>query len=329
MNKKILVLLCLLLVAGVGSGVYFMLQDRTTPAPTIDVPGGQETTEDEAPEKPPATSPLPEPAPRTPAPPPPAPLSPDRSAESGLEVAGVVRDDSGVPVAGMTVTLVAPWSFDGSLPKPEEAFDLFRKSSHRLQWPRTRSREDGTFLIQALKSGSHLLFSGPPTHGEGWKRVRVTADRPVRGVELIVPRGLKVRGRVVEVPGEAGVAGVVVSAVQGPSADATFKGRRVRETITEADGGFLLLGFQQGRVEVSLHIRRDSFLEVEGSPLRRVEAGGGEVEFRLHSVGIVEFRAEDESGAPLLGPIQVRVPGPARGGLRPTVSLDGPGAYTL
>jgi hypothetical protein len=326
-----MMLAAVLVVAGAASAVYFALQEGSKPDTTIDVPEGRPAPPKKEPdesEQTPATPPRP--IDRTPSEPPPAPVSPSGPATRGLQVSGIVRDDRGVPVAGITVVIVAPWAFDGALPRPRDAFDLFQRASRKLEWPRTRSREDGRFLLTAEKPGPNLLFGGPPSHQEGWKTVQILQDEPLVGVELVVPQGLSIRGRVVDVDGEAGIGAAQITATQQPTVGEDYKGRRIRHAKTATDGGFSVEGFHAGAVEVEVRSPEGSYYEVEGHPRKRVTAGADDVIFRLWTVGVVEFRALDaEAKTPLAGPIRVEIPGSSRFKVRVSVTMESPGTYAL
>lgn len=202
-------------------------------------------------------------------------------------LSGVVRDESGVPVDGarMLVSVDESWRPGSDMP--------------------TTTKDGGKFSVTCT-SGKVVLSATKA----GYLQVEQPAIEVVEGfvksdVELVIDRGLTVRGRV-RWPDGAPAADATVEGFSESSHEGVFFGEPGRTTArAQADGTFELTGFEAGPVAVSARAKRandgESKLErVDWTArLDGVEAGTAGVELVLESGTAVRGRVVDDLGAPV------------------------------
>src|SRR5215210_13367 len=193
----------------------------------------------------------------------------DITLEGGSEVSGRVFDDLGVPVAGADVWITSP---GGARPLS------------------TTSQSDGSFRIAAVADGSYRAGA----YKEGFARaemVPVTVDgSSVAGIELRLPRGGAIAGRITGV--ELSELARVQVLARGGRGLAT--GGRV-----EPDGSYRIEHLQEGEWRVRAELPGTSLYAEE---VARLEPGASEVRIDLDLERGVELAVRvRRNGAPVPG----------------------------
>lgn len=280
----------------------------------------------------PPPEPEPEPADDVPAPPglPPPEPDPEPPSGPGIPVRGVLLDEDGRPVPGLTVTLVPPWPRGGSLPRPSDAFDFIRNQAGRQRWRSAVSGPAGRFEVRADEPGPHLVLAGPPRFQETWRTHTVPPEGEGPELKLVLHPGLAVSGKLVDEDTGAGLEDVRIVGTQPPPRRAAYKGTRIREDVTGPDGSFGLAGYGPGPVDLTILIPKERFYEMEGAPQRKVEAGDLSVVLKARGAGLVEFRAVEEgTNQPVVVPLRVRLAAPSPSRFTPAVWMEAPGVFVL
>jgi RNA polymerase sigma factor (sigma-70 family) len=192
----------------------------------------------------------------------------------GVTCTGVARDAAGTPAAG---GLVRPRGFDGA------------------SWCWTEVAADGSFTLAGLPPGPIELRAEHDEMGRGGIRVAGDAGAVVP-CELVLSRGIELRGRAVD-PAGAAVAGVLVFARSGDrTAPQSEQGR------SDAEGRFVVTNCPEGLLTVIAYRGNDE-VRVE-----RVDPRTGDLELRLPSVAValpasVRIRGSlvDPEGRPIEG----------------------------
>jgi len=145
-------------------------------------------------------------------------------------IAGHVRAQNGSPVGGAKIRLgEGPWgSFGGRL--------------------RAESAKDGTYKIEGVLPGKYQVFALAEGKGPGRVEDLIVADRDLNGVDITMPDGAEVSGRVVDKDGQ-GVAG---AAVRGyvTSGGGMWGARSWASDRTGADGSFKLKDLSVGQLHI-------------------------------------------------------------------------------
>lgn len=222
-----------------------------------------------------------------------------------VPVSGVVRDDEGNPLGGVTVLLD-----DGTRS--------------------TVTASDGTYLFDDVAVGQHTLSVQTP---DGYAVASSPApvvvppdsEEPITDQDFVLTALPELSGAVT-VAG-AGVAGVTVTAV-GPEGPVS--------TVTGADGSYRFAGLAAGDYTVTIQ-PPDGYTPV--GPVSREETVAGadvpDVDFELARLGLVSGIVSDEGGTPVPG-AEITIAGPdgqqgvvtdADGGY--AVGSLPPGQYTI
>ncbi len=199
--------------------------------------------------------------------------------ESGFSVAGRVVDaEDGRPVAGVRVT---------ARPRGPRGFSEARE---------TVSGGNGEFLLDGLPEGGvDLRFdpeSGGKVGGYGAKTVRGVAAG-TSGLEVALPRGLAIAGRVVDEEGRAIASALVIHAVgRGDDGEILFA------TVTRegsVDGSFLVGGLLPGTYSLTVSSSPDYLSATE----RGLRSGTEGVVVVLRRTGRISGRVVDGDGLPV------------------------------
>ncbi|MEZ6195897.1 MAG: carboxypeptidase-like regulatory domain-containing protein [Planctomycetota bacterium] len=155
----------------------------------------------------------------------------------GTGISGVVRDESGLPVAGAIVRVA-----------PQEAFQLDPTTGEE---GRTETGSDGTFRVDHLMPGYKRVWAAAPGRETAvLVQVLVKRDQETEGVAFRLGAGRVIRGRVEDADGR-------------PVADVTVNASRIREerqsgpvvpypgVTTDRNGAFLIEGLPDGAYTLS------------------------------------------------------------------------------
>jgi protocatechuate 3,4-dioxygenase beta subunit len=228
---------------------------------------------------------------------------------AGLEL--LVVDEYGAPVADASVTLVRGGESG------------FRSFLSRLS-DEGALRTDGGGRLQAERltpgAGQSLTVRHEDYEAQTLGGIELSAGQTVRGLTVVLRRGLGIRGLVVDSEGSP-VAGAQVRL----SRNRRFGGRmsvvmsdRPRSEETGPDGSFEILGLSAE--EYSLGVSKPSYVRVEMDSVQPVEPGIGEpLEITLRPGAALSGLVSTRSGEPRPGQMVIALPasadeGPARGG---------------
>ncbi|RMF74465.1 MAG: hypothetical protein D6738_06355 [Acidobacteria bacterium] len=246
----------------------------------------------------------------------------------GAFVAGRVVDADGRPVAGALLT---------ATPRPVPGSFRITIGAARSPDNRAESGADGGFRLGPLdpRASWDLIATAP-----GFARTRRPAPRlePRRttdGMRVVLERGARIAGRVLDDQGRP-VAGALVRATVEPRGERR-RGMVVRmlagaapeplETISATDGTFVVDSLSPGRWRLSIAASGFARATVEGLDVAEgdavVEAGDVVLAPGETLAGVVL----DETGAPVDG-AEVRVLEPERGPRRGAMRLFGGGERT-
>lgn len=219
---------------------------------------------------------------------------PDVVLHAGAIVRGVVVDQVGEPHVARVVHLHGR-NRDGSVWN-----DGNRSLASRYVTDRsTRTDDLGRFAFADVAIGDYEL-SAPLQNAEGTvtRRVAIDSSEPVTDVELVVPRGLSITGRVVGPDGEGMHAWLVLVARDDAS------GSLVRQS-TELDGTFAIRGLEAGVYSgVAYPTYPASFVASERSvkaTIEHVSAGTTDVVVRLPRGALLGGRVLEADGSPAVG----------------------------
>lgn len=198
----------------------------------------------------------------------------------GARVAGRVVDASGAPVAGARVlyTGASDWNI-----QPDE----------RLDGQLTGA--DGAFVFEAVGAGSVRFVARHPDHAPGSSSI-ITLDgkTPRDGVEIALPAGVTVSGRVVDTAG----APVASARVRVGVGGAGMVSAPPRQVFSDDQGGWTIRGVPQKPLEaVAMH-------DLGASKATTVDATRGDVadvELVLDVTGTISGVVVDAEGEPLEG----------------------------
>ncbi len=145
----------------------------------------------------------------------------------GYSISGRVVDEAGKPIAGVNVATAAMWDLPGS--------------GHK-----TETDAKGAFTVAALAAGTHTLVATDGEHAPARSASISVESKPVDGVEIVMQRGGRIAGRVLDhakVP--------VASATVRVSGD----GQQMwlissRQTSTDETGAFELRGLARTKLKV-------------------------------------------------------------------------------
>jgi protocatechuate 3,4-dioxygenase beta subunit len=127
--------------------------------------------------------------------------------ERGLVVSGRVKDESGAGLGKLQVSAsrdTPPWG----------------------QAARTRTNPDGTYALEGLLPGNYRVNANEEGYGFAFARARVL-NANVTNVDLTLPTGVKVTGRVTNASGQP---------VEGARVQASFESRSSGTTFSSGDG---------------------------------------------------------------------------------------------
>jgi protocatechuate 3,4-dioxygenase beta subunit len=204
----------------------------------------------------------------------------------GAPVSGRVVDEAGKPVAGARVVYVA-------------SGQLFGQADWRLDAITTGS--DGAWRFAALPRGSFRFLASNSEHATGTSAL-VAHDGATEktGVEIALPAGATVRGRVVDTT-QAPVAGAHVQvqlAFRAPGNRGFRGGARppVRQTYSDDHGEFVVHGLPRDQLMATAQHEKGSSSAVD------VDATSGEadhVTITLDLTGAIAGTVADQTGQPV------------------------------
>jgi protocatechuate 3,4-dioxygenase beta subunit len=193
---------------------------------------------------------------------------------------------------------------------------------------------DGTFEMKGVEAGAYDLTAS----GKGFAKSEATsvtcvAGQVLDGVELRLPAGVAVSGRVVERSTGAGVPGAVVWAAGGgmfggfAMSDALGGEPKAPDTAisarTDADGRFTLEGLEPGAV--SLEVRASDHAPATQAG---ITAPSGDVVVQIGVGGVVEGHVAKSDGSPVSG-AQIVLGMGAMGGGGGMAKTDSSGDYRI
>jgi protocatechuate 3,4-dioxygenase beta subunit len=153
----------------------------------------------------------------------------------GAPVRGVVVSDDGDPVAGAIVQPIPAQMKDAYLTRPRDT---------RTQ---TRTDDDGRFTVPALEEGQFVLRATHPSYQAGQSDPLISDGATARdGVRIVVARGGRIAGRVVDADG----APAPFAEVRINAADPMAAGAGLRTVRTDAAGAFAIEGLPRLPVEL-------------------------------------------------------------------------------
>lgn len=185
-----------------------------------------------------------------------------------------------------------------------------------------RVRGDGTFVVGPLDDGLRYRVTAEGFAGRRSARaegVVVAAG----GIELVLPAGRRIAGRVVDAAGRPLPAGVPVGFVaegEGARREGTWA-----YTTTGADGTFVADGLLPGRYTGEAGGGTSGYV---GEPVAGVEAGGEEVVLRVAEGVALAGRLVDEAGEPVAATVQAD-DGVRRAAKRPYVQVGTDGRFVF
>ena len=193
---------------------------------------------------------------------------------AGAPIRGRVVDERGKPVGGAQVVAVP-----ASAPFP--VVDPRRDG--------VPSKADGTFEVPALAAGTWRLTATHSTYGPAnAPPIIVDGEHARTGVELVLPAGAVVEGKVVDKAG-APVAGANVRVVvQG-----NINWRAQRQAFTGADGAFAITGLARRSVEVVASHHQGSSAIATADLVAKPEV---ELALTLDVLGVIEGNVVDRTG---------------------------------
>lgn len=148
----------------------------------------------------------------------------------GFSISGVVVDETGSPVAGADVQMIAEedWGVDGGPPRESNPTD-----------------GQGRFTLRALLPGPHQLRAVDGFHAPALSKI-VVVDRAVTGVRIAMASGGQIAGRVVDRDRRPVAFATVKVASIGRNGDLT----EPRQATSDRDGVFALRGLSRSRFRV-------------------------------------------------------------------------------
>ena len=211
---------------------------------------------------------------------------PDVVLPAPARLEGVVVDEAGEPRADAKLVL-SGWNADAG------TFDEGILDGY-IGERRVAADSRGRFAFSDLPAGTFQLKVKVPGGGSGAEReVEVTEAAWIRGVQVVIPRGLSIAGRVLDPEGMG-----VVQAFMTAKSEATGKDHTV---MSGAGGAFKFSGLQPGLYQVSARAifveRGDDRPALTNSYLDEVEAGD-EVELTMQEAVRVEGVVKGADGAP-------------------------------
>jgi hypothetical protein len=210
-------------------------------------------------------------------------VSQDFTLTKGVPVAGVVEDSEGKPVPQLRLAL---WK-----PGGQKAFILGRSAHPSPPVDSTETDAAGAFVLLARGPGPYELHTNEDT--VRFAKLRVSA--PSQDVRLVVDRGIRVAGQVVDEAGQP-VEGAQLLYVEEASPEDS--GRPVR---ADAQGQFLTQALTEGRYLLYAWSEGDGAVREVSA---RVEARRGSsepVQLRFEPGRTWTGRVEDAAGRPLSG----------------------------
>ena len=198
----------------------------------------------------------------------------------GAAVAGRVVDSAGAPVAGARVTFggASDWSVQ---------IDARRDGQ--------LTGADGRFRFDAIAAGSVRFDAHHPDHAPASSAI-VTLDgvTPVEDVEIVVPDGATISGKVVDDKG----APVASARVRIGVAGAGFVSGPPRQVFSDDGGGFTVRGLPMRALEAA------AVSDAGASATVPIDASGGDVggvELVIDVTGAISGVVVDPAGEPIEG----------------------------
>ena len=200
--------------------------------------------------------------------------------EPAARVSGRVAGPDGKPVAGATVTLA------------EEARS---GSSSRVSRRMANADDEGGFSFGGVAPGPLALSAEAPRHQTAELRgLEVKAGQELAGVDLVLPAGAAVEGRVLSPEGRPVAEAVVAVNEASRGRSVYFSPLR---TAADADGHYRIDGIAPG--PHTLEVRADGFRRTRRDVDAKGETGG--IDFQLDRGLEVSGRVIDAAGAPVAG----------------------------
>jgi protocatechuate 3,4-dioxygenase beta subunit len=209
----------------------------------------------------------------------------------GLQLAGVVKDHEGNPVAGADVTMNQARTFRGGRGGMQVQMNLVAGPESR---ERAVTGSDGRFVFKGLAKGDYMLAARKPGFSEAiLDPAKVAED--AEPVELVLSAGASISGMVVDTAGQP-AEGYFVQIRPRSGGDSPMRGMGPGRGATGPDGFFSIDGLRAGEAYDLLTISG------EGAGPRRegVTAPAEGVELVVPSKGRISGRVvEAASGQPV------------------------------
>ncbi len=209
-------------------------------------------------------------------------------------VKGSVTDETGLPLHGVRLVLALPWGRGQGFAGPGEALRMFRETS-MSSWPSASSMADGSFQIEATKTGRCFLIADSPSHRQECVQVDVPSGADPEAILLILAKGLSIEGKVVDGLSGKGMEGICVVMRQASRPGFGSDDAMEKQVPAGAEGAFVAGGFRAGQVLLSPKLQGMP----EYTTIRQelaVNAGDLGVRIVIWPLGSVEFMAIPEDG---------------------------------
>ncbi|HYC77256.1 MAG TPA: carboxypeptidase-like regulatory domain-containing protein, partial [Planctomycetota bacterium] len=231
-------------------------------------------------------------------------------------VSGVIRDAEGAPVAGAEVFLA----------ELKSVFWTVRPGP-------TTSDAQGRYLLSDVEPGAKVKVAvrrrDPERFGQS-EELTVGPGELRDGVDVVMPRGAGIDGRVTDTNG-APVAGAFVSLKRPPFFGLSFPGGEGAGSLdgaeTDADGRFRFGGLWPGRHFVTVDHRDFVLADQQAAEITHADEIAP-FEVKLERGGAISGRVFDADGAPAVG-ADVRAYSPLTNDAVAAATADAEGAFTL
>ncbi len=216
-------------------------------------------------------------------------------------VRGKVVDARGAPIQGVSIVLIPPRGDGEVLKNPGEALNAYFRTdtgSTMENWPRTESALDGSFRLEASKSGRCWLIADSESRMHACRGIDIVLDEDPERIVIVLERGFSIEGYVVDARAGFGVGGVSIKAVVSVSSGGEDGWHSERYATSMNDGYFRFSGLPEGEVEMIPQIPYDMEYRVLKSFM--AHAGDSNAKIEIWPLGYLEFTAVSElDGKPL------------------------------